>query len=99
MTGGSSRGQVIVHGQEEVTEECISERRLWTAVIAMAVQDWRNGTLRARREAQVFLFERHSDFNSVCASAGLEPDTLRSRLVKIGKKVAMQGAYTQSMAA
>lgn len=89
----------MVHEQEAATEDCISERRLWTAVIAMAVQDWRNGTLRARREAQTFLFEDQSDFSSVCASAGLEPVTLRSRLAKIGKKIEMKGAYTPSMAA
>jgi hypothetical protein len=89
----------VLNVQESVTEECISERRLWTAVIAMAVQDWRNGTLRARREAQTFLFESQTDFSSVCESAGLEPDTLRNRLVKIGKKIEMEGAYTHTMAA
>lgn len=85
--------------QEAVTEECISERRLWTAVIVMAVEDWRNGTLKARRAAQSFLFEDKSDFHDVCGCAGLDPDTLRARLVKIGKKVQMEGPYVHSMAA
>jgi hypothetical protein len=49
---------------------------LWTAVIVMAVEDWRNGSLRARREAQSFLFEDNADFQAVCASAGLDPATL-----------------------
>jgi hypothetical protein len=99
MQGKGTKGRAVLNVQEGVTEECISERRLWTAVIAMAVQDWRNGTLRARREAQTFLFENQTDFSSVCESAGLEPDTLRNRLVKIGKKIEMEGAYTHTMAA
>jgi len=31
-------------------------------VITLAVEDWRNGTIRARREAQRFRFEDHNDF-------------------------------------
>ena len=85
--------------QEGVTEACISERRLWTAVVVMAVEDWRNGSLRARREAQSFLFEDNADFQAVCASAGLDPATLRARLLKIGQRVHMHGPYFQRMAA
>jgi hypothetical protein len=48
--------------EQDVTEDCISERRLWTAVVAMAVEDWRNGSLRARREAQSFLLDDNADF-------------------------------------
>jgi hypothetical protein len=94
-TGGRGGLQI----QESVTEECISERRLWTAVIAKAIEDWRDGTLRARREAQSFLFEDHSNFESVCASAGLDPASMRSQLLKIGKKVAMQGPCLHPIAA
>jgi len=32
-----------------VTEELISARLLWTAVLLNAIADWRNGTLRAKR--------------------------------------------------
>jgi len=53
----------------------------------------------ARREAQLFLFEDNEDFQAVCGSAGLDPATLRARLLKIGKRVHMQGPYLQSMAA
>jgi hypothetical protein len=95
---GMSGGTRIAE-QEGVTEDCISERRLWTAVIVMAVQDWRNGSLRARREAQSFLFEDNADFQAVCASAGLDPATLRARLLKIGQRVHMHGPYLQKMAA
>jgi hypothetical protein len=95
----ATTGQTGTREQEGVTEGSISERRLWTAVIVHAVEDWQKGTLRARREAQRFLFEDTNDFQSVCASAGLDPATLRSRLLKIGKRVAMQGPYLHTMAA
>lgn len=79
--------------QEAVTEELIGERRLWTAVVVMAVEDWRNGTLRSQREAQKFLFENDKDFNAVCASAGLDPSSLRSKLLKIGHRVEMENGW------
>jgi hypothetical protein len=97
MHANGTVGQTAI--QEAVTEGCISERRLWTAVIVMAVQDWHTGTLRARREAQTFLFEDKSDFDDVCGTAGLDPENLRTRLLKIGKMVEMQGPYLHPVAA
>jgi len=85
--------------QTEVTEECIAERRLWLAVIALAMEDWRFGTLRARREAQRFLFDDTYDFDCVCARAGLDPDSLRSKLVKIGRKIELEGPWERPLAA
>jgi hypothetical protein len=85
--------------EQDVTEDCISERRLWTAVVAMAVEDWRNGSLRARREAQSFLLDDNADFQAVCADAGLDPATLRARLLKIGQRVHMHGPYLHPIAA
>ncbi len=99
MDSKGTNGGARMMGQEGVTEDCISERRLWTAVVVMAVEDWRNGSLRARREAQSFLFEDNTDFQAVCASAGLDPATLRARLLKIGQRVHMHGPYFQWMAA
>ena len=99
MNSKRTNGGTRIVGHEGVTEECISERRLWTAVVVMAVEDWRNGSLRARREAQSFLFEDNADFQAVCASAGLDPASLRARLLKIGQRVHMQGPYLQPMAA
>jgi hypothetical protein len=72
------------------TEESISERRLWTAVLINAVEDWRDGTLRARREAQKFLFESNADFEMVCAGAGLDVGYFQKRLLKIGARVEMK---------
>lgn len=85
--------------QSEVTEECIAERRLWMGVITRAIEDWRNGTIRARREAQRFLFEDDRDFYSVCASAGLGPVSLRAQLLRIGRKIEMQNPRISPLAA
>lgn len=88
-------------GNKEVghTEDASGERRLWIAVLARAVEDWTNGTLRARREAQKFLFEDKADYFLVCARAGLDGDTFRTRLSKIGRQVQMEGAIPYQAAA
>jgi hypothetical protein len=85
--------------QSDVTEECIAERHLWTAVVTRALEDWRAGTLRERRAAQKFLFDEANDFDRVCASAGLDPASLRSQLSKIGRRINMEGPWSSSMAA
>lgn len=82
-----------------VIEELIAERRLWTAVLVMAVEDWRAGTLRARRAAQKFLFEDNYDFDEVCAGAGLDPGALRSKLQKIGRQINLQDPWMNPIAA
>ena len=84
-------GQVSLDTQNNVTEELISERRLWTAVLVNAVEDWRGGTLRARREAQEFLFESYVDFEMVCVGAGLDAGDFRTRLLKIGRRIETDG--------
>jgi hypothetical protein len=83
-----------VSQENQVTEDLIGENRLWTAVIVNAVQDWRYGTLRARREAQTFLFEDHADFENVCSRAGLDAESFRGKLLKIGRRIEMEGALT-----
>lgn len=97
MAGATS--QVCVDVANTVTEEMISERRLWTAVLVAAVQDWRNGTLRARREAQEFLLEDSHDFDTVCAGAGLDPISLRCQLLKIGRRIEAESRPLQPLAA
>jgi hypothetical protein len=81
----------IPNTQEMVTEGVIGERHLWIAVVMRAVEDWQTGTLRARREAQKFLFDEDCDFNCVCENAGLEPDGLRTRLLRIGHRISVSG--------
>jgi len=92
-------GQVNIASQNNITEELISERRLWTAVLVMAVEDWRDGTLRARRAAQQFLFESDRDFAQVCAGAGLDPESFRGKLLKIGRRIEMHGPLAHPLAA
>lgn len=97
MNGNFVCGPACSH--DAVTEEAISERRLWTAVLVTAVQDWRVGTLRAKRSAQQFLFEDDRDFTEVCAGAGIDPSSFRLRLVKIGRKIEMTGTWSNPLAA
>lgn len=64
-----------------------SERRLWTAVLTLAIEDWRNGTLRKKREAEKFLFEEQKDFSQVCSAAGIDASDFRARLMKISRRI------------
>jgi hypothetical protein len=84
---------------DETSKQAYGERRLWTAVIVMAVEDWRNGTLGARQRAQEFLFEDDDNFTRVCDGAGLEPGSLRVKLLKICGRVNMKGPSKQLLAA
>ncbi|MGH9756272.1 MAG: hypothetical protein ACRD4M_00910 [Candidatus Acidiferrales bacterium] len=85
--------------QEGLIENAIAERRVWTAVILLAIEDWKTGTLRMRREAQTFLFENQRDFEDVCANAGLNAANLRAQLRKAGRLVEMQGPLSRPLAA
>ena len=60
-----------------------AEQKLWRAVIANTVEEWIKGPLRQKREAEQFLFNDESDYRTVCFSAGINPEGLRSRLQKI----------------
>jgi hypothetical protein len=39
------------------------------------------------------LFDDDKDFTAVCASAGLEPSSLRAKLLKLGHRVEMQNSW------
>lgn len=82
-----------------VPQDTDSERRLWLAVVAQAVEEWRNGTLRNKRLAQHFLFDDTCDFFAVCGHAGLDAENLRTRLLKIGRKVNAAGPWPHRIAA
>src|SRR5271154_5247386 len=97
--GDTMTAQVYADSNNSVTEEMISERRLWTAVLVNAVEDWRTGTLRARREAQDFLFNTDKDLEMVCSGAGLDWSDFRTRLLKVGKHVQMEGSMKYKFAA
>ena len=63
--------------------EDTAEKKLWRAVIASTVEEWVNGPLRQKREAEKFLFTNDLDYRTVCYSAGINPEQLRFRLEKI----------------
>jgi len=60
-----------------------AEQKLWRAVIASTVEEWVSGPLRKKREAEQFLFTDNKDYRTVCYSAGINPEHLRTRLEKI----------------
>jgi hypothetical protein len=91
---GIVTAQVSSEMHETVTEGLISARRLWTAVLRNAVEDWRNGTLRAKREAQEFRFDSKEDFDMVCTAAGLDSGDFRVRMLKIGRRVEMRTPFS-----
>jgi hypothetical protein len=64
----------------EVEESAV--QKLWRAVIASTVEEWVNGPLRKKREAEQFLFSDNQDYRTVCYSAGINPENLRGRLEK-----------------
>jgi hypothetical protein len=65
----------------EVQESAV--QKLWRAVIACTVEEWVSGPLRQKREAEQFLFSDNLDYQTVCYSAGINPENLRCRLEKI----------------
>ena len=91
---GTITAQVSSEMHNTVTEELISSRHLWAAVLLTAIEDWRNGTLRARREAQAFLFDNDEDFEMVCTAAGLDSTDFRVRLLKIGRLVEARAPFS-----
>ena len=66
-----------------VEVEETAKQKLWRAVIASTVEEWVSGPLRRKREAEQFLFSDNQDFQTVCSSAGINPEDLRRRLEKI----------------
>jgi hypothetical protein len=61
-------------------DEQVGVRRLWSAVLLQALEDWRSSSLGRQSEAERFLFQSQKDFAAVCRSAGLEPGIVASRL-------------------
>jgi hypothetical protein len=98
-TKGAIMTQARKLNTEGTSEQACGERRLWTAVILTAVEDWRNGPLRAQRKAQQFLFEDDKDFARVCDGAGLEPGSFRVKLLNIGHCVNKEGSWKQPLTA
>jgi hypothetical protein len=73
---------IEIMSQRAEAEET-SEQKLWRAVIATTVEEWINGPLRQKRDAEQFLFHDDHDYRTVCYSAGIDPQGFRDRLHKI----------------
>jgi len=80
---------------KEVNSSEFSGRRLWTAVLLQALQDWQSGNVRRKHEAEQFLFESGADFNRVCTAAGLAPGSVLTKLqcMKKADRPATQLSY------
>lgn len=63
--------------------DALSEKRLWQAVLLATIQDWICGPLRRKRQAEEYLFQDQKDFQTVCKSAGMDPDQLRAKLLRL----------------
>jgi len=75
----------LTTGQQRTTETdqwC----RVWRGVIARTIQDWLSSPLRAKREAERYLFENSVDLSSVCELAGVNIVRLRACLEKVRGK-------------
>jgi hypothetical protein len=80
---GERGGNMSVNMLQSVEVEETAVQKLWRAVIASTVEEWVNGPLRKKREAEQFLFSDNHDYRTVCYSAGINPENLRGRLEKI----------------
>ena len=64
----------------------ISQRRLWTAVLLQAIEDWTSANLRRKRAAEKFLFQSNEDFSRVCRAAGFEPGSILGKLQSLNTR-------------
>lgn len=80
-------------------EHSMPEAELWRAVVKQALDDalgvakvnstlevTRQEGLRDQRRAQTWLLSRSRDFKTVCSLAGLDPDAVYERAVKLSKR-------------
>lgn len=64
------------------------ERQLWCAVINQAVIDYRCTLPKMaleQKQAESWFRNNGKDFRTVCELAGLNPDKIREKVLKIGK--------------
>ena len=71
-------------------EETVAEERVWQAVIVSTIEEWISGPLRRSQEAEQFLFCDRADFAFVCLSAGMDPDRLRQKLLRLRAQMTVQ---------
>src|SRR5262245_23872924 len=83
LRAGAGGMAMPVNAEDRIEQQDSPEERLWRAVISSTVQEWMNGPERKKREAAKFLFEDDEDYQTVCLSAGIDPENLRERLVRL----------------
>ena len=71
-------------------QDAVPEERIWQAVIVSTIHEWMSGPERRSREAEQFLFRDENDFSLVCLSAGMDPQRLRERLVRLRDRLAIR---------
>lgn len=80
METATSEKRVLCKGME--IEGPDNEQKIWASVLLQAVEDWRSDNVKLHRDAEQFLFREEKDFDIVCACAGVEPSSFRSRLMR-----------------
>jgi hypothetical protein len=76
-----------------------SQRRLWTAVLLQAIEDWKSTNMRQKRAAEEFLFQGNEDFSRVCTAAGFEPGSILSKLQRLNTTVRQAPTFQFQQAA
>jgi hypothetical protein len=71
--------------EEQNDDTQFADRRLWTAVLLQALEDWKSNNRRRQSEAERFLFHSEKDFQTVCKAAGLEPSYVFGKVQKMKK--------------
>jgi hypothetical protein len=75
------------------------DRRLWTAVLLQALEDWGSSNRRLHANAEEFFFQSGEDFATVCRGAGLEPVSVLTRLQQMKKNAPRRPTFDFAMAA
>jgi hypothetical protein len=78
--------------------DVVSEKRLWQAVLVTTIHEWMWGPLRRQRQAEQYLFQDQKDFQSVCKSAGMDPDLLRAKLQRLRMRLVISPQSLQGLA-
>lgn len=97
MEMASSGKRVLCKGME--IEGPDNEQKIWASVLLQAVEDWRSDNAKLHRDAEQFLFNEKNDFDIVCAGAGIEPSSFRSRLTRGLQRIADVVATSAEIAA
>src|ERR1700733_14364422 len=71
-------------------DDQVGSRRLWTAVLLQALEDWQSSSLGKKMEAERFLFQSEKEFATLCRSAGLDPSSVTSKLTRLKKSADLQ---------